>query len=200
MEPPGTNPVFNKNHRSTAIPVAKFPAGKPAAAHIPPAHQPPAKHPTAKPNRQWEIASEIISEVLAAGEIRRTVVISYGTNAGVYDAELVRQAIKQLEPDRMILLVNLYSPSTFAPESNQILAYIADQYANVKLVDWHQAVSQHPEWLHVDQTHPNMTGAVKMGELVRKNIDEMSAELTALKAKQKQQRERASAPNSRKKR
>ena len=39
-----------------------------------------------------------------------------------------------------------------------------------------------------------------MGELVRTNIDEMSAELTALKAKQKQQRERASAPHSRKKR
>lgn len=111
--------------------------------------------------------------------------ISYGTNAGVYDAELVHQAIKQLGPDRMILLVNLYSPSTFVPESNQILADIANQYANVKLIDWNQAVSQHPEWLHVDQTHPNMTGAVKMGELVRANIDEMSAELTALKAKQK---------------
>ncbi|WP_215522263.1 acyltransferase family protein [Varibaculum prostatecancerukia] len=154
----------------------------------------------AKPNRQWGIASEIISEGLAAGEIRRTVVISYGTNAGVYDAELVHQAIKQLGPDRMILLVNLYSPSTFVPESNQILADIANQYANVKLIDWNQAVSQHPEWLHVDQTHPNMTGAVKMGELVRANIDEMSAELTALKAKQKKQRERASAPHSRKKR
>ena len=89
----------------------------------------------------------------------------------------------------MILLVNLYSPSTFVPESNQILADIANQYANVKLIDWNQAVSQHPEWLHVDQTHPNMTGAVKMGELVRANIDEMSAELTALKAKQKKQRE-----------
>lgn len=154
----------------------------------------------AKPNRQWGIASEIISEGLAAGEIRRTVVISFGTNAGVYDANLVHQAIKQLGPDRMILLVNLYSPSTFVPESNRILADIANQYANVKLVDWHQAVSQHPEWLHVDQTHPNMTGAVKMGELVRTNIDEMSAELTALKAKQKKQRERASAPHSRKKR
>lgn len=154
----------------------------------------------AKPNRQWGIASEIISEGLAAGEIRRTVVISYGTNAGVYDPQLVHQAIKQLGPDRMILLVNLYSPSTFVPESNQILADIANQYANVKLIDWNQAVSQHPEWLHVDQTHPNITGAVKMGELIRKNIDEMSAELTALKAKQKQQRERASATHSRKKR
>ena len=135
MESPGTNPVFNKNHQSTAIPVAKFPAGKPPVAHIPPVHQPPAKHPTAKPNRQWGIASEIISEGLAAGEIRRTVVISYGTNAGVYDANLVHQAIKQLGPDRMILLVNLYSPSTFVPESNRILADIANQYANVKLID-----------------------------------------------------------------
>lgn len=139
----------------------------------------------ARPNRQWGIAPQIVSEGLASGQIRRTVVISYGTNAGVYDPALVHQVISQLGPDRMILLVNLYSPSTFVPKSNQILADIASQYANVKLVDWHQAVSQHPEWLQVDQTHPSMTGSVKLGELVRQNIDEMSADLTALKAKQK---------------
>ncbi|WP_278866523.1 acyltransferase family protein [Varibaculum cambriense] len=139
----------------------------------------------ARPNRQWGIAPQIVSEGLASGQIRRTVVISYGTNAGVYDPALVHQVIAQLGSDRMILLVNLYSPSTFVPKSNQILAEIASQYANVKLVDWNKAVSQHPEWLQVDQTHPSMTGSVKLGELIRQNIDEMSADLTALKAKQK---------------
>ena len=139
----------------------------------------------ARPNRQWGIAPQIVSEGLASGQIRRTVVISYGTNAGVYDPALVHQVIAQLGPDRMILLVNLYSPSTFVPKSNQILAEIASQYANVKLVDWNKVVSQHPEWLEVDQTHPSMKGSVKLGELVRQNIDQMSADLTALKAKQK---------------
>ena len=139
----------------------------------------------ARPNRQWGVAPQIVSEGLAAGQIRRTVVVGYGTNAGVYDPALVHQVIAQLGPDRMILLVNLYSPSTFVPKSNQLLAEIASQYANVKLVDWNKAVSQHPEWLQVDQTHPSMTGSVKLGELVRQNIDEMSADLTALKAKQK---------------
>lgn len=138
----------------------------------------------ARPNRQWGVAPQIVSEGLATGQIRRTVVIGYGTNAGVYDPALVHQVIAQLGSDRMILLVNLYSPSTFVPKSNQILADIAGQYANVKLVDWNKEVSQHPEWLQVDQTHPSMTGSVKLGELIRKNIDEMSTDLTALKAKQ----------------
>lgn len=138
----------------------------------------------ARPNRQWGVAPQIVSEGLATGQIRRTVVVGYGTNAGVYDPALVHQVIAQLGSDRMILLVNLYSPSTFVPKSNQILADIAGQYANVKLVDWNKAVSQHPEWLQVDQTHPSMAGSVKLGELIRKNIDEMSTDLTALKAKQ----------------
>lgn len=122
----------------------------------------------ARPNRQWGIASKIVSEGLAAGQIRRTVVVGYGTNAGVYDPALVHQVIQQLGSERMILLVNLYSPSTFVPKSNRILAEIASQYANVKLVDWNQAVSHHPEWLQVDQTHPSMRGSVKLGELIRK--------------------------------
>ena len=138
----------------------------------------------ARPNRQWGVAPQIVSEGLATGQVRRTVVVGYGTNAGVYDPALVHQVIAQLGSDRMILLVNLYSPSTFVPKSNQILADIAGQYANVKLVDWNKEVSQHPEWLQVDQTHPSMAGSVKLGELIRKNIDEMSTDLTALKAQQ----------------
>lgn len=137
----------------------------------------------AKSNRQWKDAPQVVAEGLKAGEIRRAVVISFGTNAGVTDPQYIHQVIQQLGPERMILLVNLYSPSDFIDSSNKALADIAQQYANVSLVDWHKVVYENPDLLQVDATHPSIAGANALGNLIKESLAHQAAELAALQNK-----------------
>lgn len=153
-----------------------------------------------KSNRQWKDARNIILDGYQKGVIGRTVVLDFGTNAGVNDASQVEQIIELLGADRMILLVNLYSPSHFIEKSNQILNSVADKYANVSLVDWYALVNKTPQLLQVDQTHPSIEGANAMGNLIRSRVTEFSEQLTTLKQnKNKYSRDESSATGSKKK-
>lgn len=112
----------------------------------------------AKSNRQWYEAPDLVYEGLKAGEIRRAVILDFGTNAGVTDEAVVREVIDMLGENRMIILVNLYSPSTFIESSNELLASIAADYPNVRIADWHRVASADPSLLQSDVTHPNIDG------------------------------------------
>ncbi|WP_062613886.1 acyltransferase family protein [Trueperella bernardiae] len=132
----------------------------------------------ARSNLKWSEALGVVQAGLADGSIGRVVILHYGTNAGVSDADVVRAVIQALGPDRMVLLVNLYSPSTFIDSSNEALAEVAGEYPNVMLVDWHKAASENPNLLQVDATHTSIEGANFYGNLMKESIEKFSAELT----------------------
>ena len=113
----------------------------------------------AEPIRKWDDAVQVVNDGLEQGLIRaerhsRTLAPTgaCGTRG------LVRQVIDALGPERRILLYNIYSPSSFVDESNEVYAKIAEEYPNVYLVDWSSVARAHPEYLKADRTHPNMTG------------------------------------------
>lgn len=112
----------------------------------------------AEPIRKWDDAVQVVNDGLEQGLIRQNVILDFGTNGGVWDESLVRQVIDALGPERRILLYNIYSPSSFVDESNEVYAKIAEEYPNVYLVDWSSVARAHPEYLKADRTHPNMTG------------------------------------------
>lgn len=130
----------------------------------------------AESNRQWQHADEVLSAAFDAGQVRRAAVLAYGTNAGVTDPEMVRSVIERLGPARMIVLVNLYSGSTFIESSNEALASIADEYPNVTLADWHSAASDDPSALQSDGTHPNIPGATLWARTIEEAFAELAAE------------------------
>lgn len=134
----------------------------------------------AKSNRKWSDALGVVEAGLADDSIGRTVIIHFGTNAGIPDENDVYRVIEALGPDRMILLVNLYSPSTFIDNSNAILSKISEEYPNVALVDWHAAASENPGLLQVDQTHTSLEGANFYGNLMAEAIADFSAELSGV--------------------
>lgn len=134
----------------------------------------------AKSNLKWSDALAVVESGLANDSIGRAVIIHFGTNAGIPDESDVYRVIQTLGPERMILLVNLYSPSTFIDDSNAILAKVADEYPNVTLVDWHAAASENPELLQVDQTHTSLEGANFYGNLMSDSIADFSAELSGV--------------------
>lgn len=132
----------------------------------------------ARSNLKWSEALGVVNAGLADGSIGRVVILHYGTNAGVPNADVVRAVIQALGPDRMILLVNLYSPSTFIDASNDKLAEVAGEYRNVMLVDWHKAATENPDLLQVDATHTSIEGANFYGNLMKESIEKFSVELT----------------------
>lgn len=134
-----------------------------------------------KSNRQWKDASDVVIEGYQDGMVGRAVVLGFGTNAGVNDPAVVEEVIAQLGANRIILLMNLYSPSQFVDSSNQILREVADKYVNVEIVDWNALVRDNPQLLQVDQTHPSIEGANAMGKLIRSRVTEFAAELAAKK-------------------
>lgn len=129
-------------------------------------------------NHTWRDAPEVVASALERGDVGRVVVLDYGTNAGLGDEEDVRKVIDLLGPDRMIHLVNLYSPSTFIETSNEILAVVAERYESVNLIDWHSVASGDPSMLQVDQTHTSIEGANAFGALIKDDITAFSTELS----------------------
>jgi len=127
--------------------------------------------------RQWPEGAQVVRDALAAGTVRRAVVLGLGTNAGVTDPDLVRAVIEDLGPFRMIALVNVYQYSHWVPETNAALAAIAAEYPNVVLVDWSGAISQRPDLLQSDQIHPGVEGGHFYADVVARAFEDLAARL-----------------------
>ncbi|WP_462417411.1 acyltransferase family protein [Kytococcus sp. Marseille-QA3725] len=121
----------------------------------------------AKSNRQWTEGKGIIKAHLDDGDVRDSVVISFGTNAGVRDPQVVREALDLLGPDRQVVLVNLYGKSSWIEESNDNLEAVAEDYSNVVVADWHSLAKERPELLQSDGVHPGVEGGNAYASLVK---------------------------------
>ena len=130
----------------------------------------------AKSNRRW---SDGLAAVAARGQdVRRAVVLAFGTNAGVTE-ETVVQTLDRLGPDRMVVLVNLYNPrSTWIDESNATLARVASTRPNVVVADWNAAIRTNLGLLQSDKVHPGIPGAHLFAKTVRGAMAELSTRHT----------------------
>ena len=121
----------------------------------------------AKSNRQWPDGKAVVRAHLDAGLVRDSVVLSYGTNAGVRDQQVVRETLDLLGPDRQVVLVNLYGKSSWIGESNDNLEAIARDYPNVTVADWHALAASNPGLLQSDGVHPGIEGGNAYATLVK---------------------------------
>jgi peptidoglycan/LPS O-acetylase OafA/YrhL len=136
----------------------------------------------AKSNRRW---ADALREVSASGaHIRRAVVLSFGTNAGV-EEETVRKIVTELGPKRLVVLVNLHARFSRIVGDNAVLAAVAKEHDNVVVADWDAAVSAHPDQLQPDGIHPSLTGAHLYAKTVRQAFADLSESLTGTKVKLK---------------
>ena len=131
----------------------------------------------AQSSQKWSDAPAMIQAAKDDGTLRRAVLLHFGTNAGVQDASELYTAINMLGAERMIMIANLYSPSTFVDDSNGLIAKVANEYPNVVLMDWHALAAAQPELLQVDQTHTSIEGANAYGNLVAQTFADFAASL-----------------------
>lgn len=125
----------------------------------------------AKSNRRWSAGYAAI--VASGHDIRRGVILSFGTNAGVDEADL-RASLDRLGPKRMIVLVNLHLNMARAKADNETLVRVAKDYPNVIVADWNAKVTADPSLLQPDGIHPSMTGQHTYAAVVRQAFADLS--------------------------
>ncbi len=129
----------------------------------------------AKSNRRW---SDGLTEVTARGDdIRRAVVLDFGTNAGVNDQTLAT-VLDKLGPNRMVVLVNIYGKASWIDQANGQLAAAAAPRSNVIVADWNTAIKAHLDLLQSDGIHPGITGAHLFAKTIRQAMADLSTKHT----------------------
>lgn len=124
----------------------------------------------AKSNRQWRDAQDVLEQALAQGRVRDNVVVHFGTNAGV-DVEEMDTFLDTLGSERRVVLMNLYSTSTFVPDSNQAIQQAAAGRDNVVVGDWAGAIAERPGDLQSDRVHPDIPGMHVYAAVVAESFD-----------------------------
>lgn len=127
----------------------------------------------AKVSRYVGAGLGIARQIENMGLLGNTVVIALGTNGpldGQYEGE-TRALLDYLGPERHIFWVTVHCPATGWQDSNNAyLRKITQEYPNVTLVDWQEAVTRHPEWLGGDNIHPNNEGTRAYAALIHDAI------------------------------
>ena len=127
----------------------------------------------AKSNRQWGDAMPVLEAALEADTVRDNVIVHFGTNAGV-DGDALREVLDTLGPDRQVVVMNLYSSSTFVPPSNETIDEVVADYPNAVVGDWHAAMTEEPETLQSDRIHPDIAGMHVYARVVAESFDKLA--------------------------
>lgn len=121
-----------------------------------------------------------LAEVAGRGsDVRRAVVLAFGTNGGIDEAQLA-QVLDSLGPDRMVVLVTLHVRADFHDPSNAALAQAAAARPNVIVADWDSAISAQLGLLQSDGVHPTITGAHLFAKTVRSAFAALSEKHTGV--------------------
>lgn len=122
---------------------------------------------------------------MASGhDIRRGVILSFGTNAGVDETDL-RAILNRLGPKRMVVLVNIHLNMARTARDNATLARVAGDYANVIVADWNGALARATGALQPDGIHPSMTGQHVYAATIRQAFADLSERHTGKAVKLK---------------
>jgi peptidoglycan/LPS O-acetylase OafA/YrhL len=109
-------------------------------------------------SRHLVTAPGIIQADLAAGTLRKIVVVSLATN-GPIDRSMLESLRTAIGPQRELVLVNAQAPRGWIDPNNRILSEFAQTYRNVVLANWHDAAQPILDKLNRDQIHFGPTGA-----------------------------------------
>lgn len=133
----------------------------------------------AKSSRQWPEGLTRIRTALDEGSVRRGVVIALGTNAGLPEPDLLRDALDSLGTERLVVVVNIHGKSTWTDAVNEDIARIANEYANVTVADWHTAIGEHRDLLQADGVHPGIEGAHLYADTIKDSFAELAKKTEA---------------------
>ena len=107
-----------------------------------------------------------MQSLLDSGSMNDVVVIVLGSNGPFTEDQL--DSLMQMLGDREVFLMNTHVPREWQDNVNAMLQSYADKSKkdNFHLIDWQSLITQHPEWLYEDDTHPTPEGAEQFAKLI----------------------------------
>ena len=109
--------------------------------------------------RVGRAAPELLAEMSrdlekAAGS---TVVLDLGNN-DLLTEETVRDIFELVKESPKVVVVNTAVPRPYRDANNELIARLATEYSNVRVVDWNEISDGHPEYFAPDGVHLVPTG------------------------------------------
>lgn len=121
-------------------------------------------------SRQASDLPKLLTDKVNQKVIAANILIGLGTN-GQITGEIIDQAMKIATPRREVFWITNHVPNRAWQDSNNaLLTQKAQQYRNLHLINWHNYVAPHADWLYHDLTHPNPQGATMYGTFIAKRI------------------------------
>ena len=119
-----------------------------------------------KVGRQLSQSADVVQSLLDSGSMNDVVVIVLGSNGPFTEDQL--DSLMQMLGDREVFLMTTHVPREWQDNVNAMLQSYADKSKkdNFHLIDWQSLITQHPEWLYEDDTHPTPEGAEQFAKLI----------------------------------
>jgi peptidoglycan/LPS O-acetylase OafA/YrhL len=108
-------------------------------------------------SRQMKTLPGIVASLLSRGQLRQILVVGLGTNGPIARSTL-EEVRNMIGPNRQMVVVNVEEPRVWESEVNDTLNHFADDYENVELSNWYDAITPHISILAPDHIHPGPTG------------------------------------------
>jgi len=108
-------------------------------------------------SRQMSTLPSIVQGMKDNDTLRPTLIIGLGTN-GPIDRAPLDEARAIAGPRTQIVLVNVQAPRGWTDGVDATLSHYAQQYRNVELANWRDAIAGHLNLLARDQIHPGQRG------------------------------------------
>jgi lysophospholipase L1-like esterase len=116
-------------------------------------------------SRQASKGAAVLQSRAQAGQLGSLVVIHLGTN-GTFTAQELDGIMAQLADVPRVVIVNISVPRTWEASNNDMLAANVGRYPNARLVDWHTAALNHPEFFWDDGVHLRPAGATVYAAMI----------------------------------
>jgi len=130
----------------------------------------------AEVGRQPGEVVERVGELAAAGALRESAVLHFGSNGNVGENG-VRGILDTFRDGGVsrVAVVNISVPRRWAAPNNAILADVVAEYPNAVLIDWDAAVRADPSLLAPDGVHPTAAGVRVYAQLVADGLASLEA-------------------------
>lgn len=132
----------------------------------------------AKVGRQGGEGIERIQAFRSARTLGDIVVLHLGTN-GYISERYYREMLRQLADRQAVVLVNVFADRRWTAPNNQVIARLAGEFGNVRVVDWSGLATRNPGFLVSDGVHLSGAGIRALAGELRQAMGLPSAGATA---------------------
>ena len=121
-------------------------------------------------SRAFIQALEIANYLKSVRRLGEAVIIHLGTNNYV-SKETLDAIMVPLADVSIVLFLTTHVPEKAWQDPNNVLINaLADEYGNVKILDWYSIAEAHPEYLYGDEIHLNEVGQEVYADLIMQAI------------------------------